>query len=302
MAARGKRIKRLNNQWMGFIYAGIPLLGFTLFSLVPAVISLVISFGNIKGYFLGTYEFVGFGQYAEALGSTDFRKSLGVSFYAMTAQFISLLIAVVIAVFLRRDVKGSKFFSVIYFIPYICSSIAVSFIWRRMFNPDFGVINTLLGIDFNWFYSTSPNLFMPMLIVVMAWSAPGYGIVALGAALVAVEETLYEAAEIDGASKIRQFFSITLPQIAPTIYFLAVLGIVNGLQTFDIALIFSGDPWTGVYGPDNMGKTLMLYIYKEGTLDQNMAYASAMGWLLFLVVFGVQRLCDFISKRAIGDE
>lgn len=302
MARIQRRKKRLNRQWIGCIYAGIPLLGFVLFSLVPAVISIAISLGDMRGYYLDSLEWAGLVHFGTALASAEFWKSLGVSFYAMTAQFLSLFIAVVVAVFLNRDLKGSKVLSVIYFIPYICSSIAVSFMWRRMFNPDYGVINSILGTNFNWFYSTSPNLFMPMLIVVMSWSAAGYGIVVLGASLVAVDKTLYEAAELDGAGRMRQFFSVTLPQIAPTIYFLATLGIVNGLQTFDIALVFSGDPWTGVYGPDNMGKTLMLYIYKVGSLDQNMPYSSAMSWLLFLVVFGMQRLANFISRRAIKDE
>ncbi len=302
MSVATGRGKRTGGQRMGLLYAGIPLIGFALFSLVPAAISLVISLGDMNGYFLNTLRFTGFDNYIAALRSADFWKSLGVSFYAMSAQFISLFTAIVIATFLSRNLKGSGFFSVLFFIPYICSSVAVSFMWKRMFNPDYGVINTLLHSDFNWFYSTSPNLFMPMLIVVIVWQAAGYGIVVLNAALVSVDRSLYEAAEVDGAGGVRQFFSITLPQIRQTIYFLAILGIVNGLQTFDVALIFSGDPWTGVYGPDNMGKTLMLSIYKEGTLNQNMPYAAAMSWLLFLVILGVRMICDATVGRKIEND
>lgn len=308
-----KKGGRLNNQWEGYIYVGIPLLGFVLFSLVPAAISLAISFGDMVGYNLETFSFIGFGNYIEAFKDSNFWHALGISFYATVSQILSLLIAIIVAVFLNRDVKGSKFLSVIYFIPYICSSVATSLMWRRMFNPDYGVINALLRsifgerygeilfgiepigglyLDVNWF--NEPTLFMPMLIVIMAWSAAGYGIVVLGAALVSVDETLYEAAKIDGAGSVRQFFSVTFPQITPTVYFLLMLGLVNGLQTFDIAMIFVGDAWSG-YGPDNMGMTLMLYIYKQSPL--NMPYASVMSWLLFIVIFAVQKLNEWLSRR-----
>lgn len=292
-----KRNGTLNNNWVGCIYAGIPLLGFALFTLVPAVISLVVSLGDMTGFNLSTFEFVGFKHYAEVFTDSNFWHGLGISFYITLAQMLSLLIAIIVATFLSRDVKGSRFFTVLYFIPYICSSVATAFMWRRMFNPDYGVINTIFNLDINWF--TNAYMFVPMLIVIISWSAAGYGIVVLGAALVAIDETLYEAAEIDGAGSMRQFFSITLPQISPTIYFLLMLGIVNGLQTFDIAMIFVGDAWSG-YGPDNMGMTLMLYIYKQSAL--NMPSSSVMSWLLFLVIFGVNKLNDFLAKRWVSND
>lgn len=286
-----------HGRWQGFVYALIPLLGFAMFSLVPAILSLITSFSDIVGYDYETMKLIGFGNYAKALTSHDFWHSLGVSFYATLSQIISLITAIVIAVCVNRDVKGSKFFATLYFIPYICSSVAVAFMWQKIFNPEYGIINSMFGLDINWF-KNAPT-FMPMLILIMSWQQAGYGIVILGAALVSVDRTLYEAAKVDGASGIRQFFSITLPIISPTIYFLLTLGIVGGLQTFDIALIFVGGAWSG-YGPDNMGQTLMLYIYDKSTLE--IPYASAMSWLLFLILFGVQRLNEFISKRWVHAE
>lgn len=313
VARKSHKRSRLNNQWEGYIYAGIPLLGFALFSLVPAVISLVICFGDMVGYNLSTFEFAGLHNFVDVLTDQNFWHALGVSFYATLSQILALLVAIIVAVFLNRDVRGSKFLSVIYFIPYICSSVATSLMWQRMFNPDYGVVNALLKaifgerygeilfgiepiggvyLDVNWF--NEPDLFMPMLIIIMAWSSAGYGIVVLGAALVSVDEVLYEAAKLDGAGSVRQFFSVTLPQITPTVYFLLMLGLVNGLQTFDIAMIFVGGAWSG-YGPDNMGMTLMLYIYRQSPL--HMPYASVMSWLLFLVIFAVQKLNELLSKR-----
>lgn len=294
----GKPCRRsLSKNWVGCIYAGIPLLGFALFSLTPAVISLVVSFGEMTGFNLSTFTFTGFGNYVQVFQDHYFWHALGVSFYITLAQFLSLAIAIIVATFVGREVKGSKVFSVIYFVPFICSSVATTFMWQRMFNPDYGVINTMFGLDVNWF--TDGGLFVPMLILIISWSAAGYGIVVLGAALVAVDKTLYEAAEIDGAGACRQFFSITLPQISPTIYFLMMLGIVNGLQTFDIAMIFVGDAWSG-YGPDNMGMTLMLYIYKQSSLE--MPSACVMSWLLFLVIFAVNKLNDFLAKRWVSND
>lgn len=286
-----------HGRWKGLVFALLPLVGFALFSLVPAVLSLITSFSDIVGYDYTTLQFIGFANYINALKSKDFWHSLGISFYATLSQIISLLTAIVIAVCVNRNVKGSKFFATLFFIPYICSSVAVSFMWQKMFNPEYGVINTLFKLDVNWFQN-APT-FMPMLIVIMAWQQAGYGIVILGAALVSVDRTLYEAARVDGASELRQFFGITLPIISPTVYFLLTLGIVGGLQTFDIAMIFVGGAWSG-YGPDNMGQTLMLYIYDKSMLE--IPLASAMSWLLFIILFAIQRLNEFVSKRWVHAE
>lgn len=286
-----------HGRWQGFVYALLPLLGFVLFSLVPAILSLITSFSDIVGYDYQTMQWAGFTHYVAALSSKDFWHSLGVSFYATLSQIISLITAIIIAVAVNRNVKGSRFFATLFFIPYICSSVAVAFMWQKIFNPEYGIINSLFHLDINWFMNTPT--FMPMLILIMSWQQAGYGIVILGAALVSVDRTLYEAARVDGASGIRQFFSITLPIISPTIYFLLTLGIVGGLQTFDIAMIFVGGAWSG-YGPGNMGQTLMLYIYDKSMLE--IPIASAMSWLLFLILFGIQRLNEFVSKRWVHAE
>lgn len=306
--------------WQGLVYALVPLLGFAFFNLAPAAISFFVSFGEMTGFNLSDWHFTGLNNYIKALTEKDgFWHALGISAYSTLAQFISLAVAIVIAACINRKLKGSKVFSVIYFIPYICSSVAVAFMWQRMFQPTGGVVNSVLewimGEDYasklyaifdpervdatlyNW-YDTAVT-FMPMLILVISWQAAGYGIVVVGAALTSVDKSLYESARVDGASRLRQFFSITLPQISPTIYFLLTLGIVNGLQTFDIAMIFVGTNWSG-YGPDNMGQTLMLYIYKQNEL--NMPYASAMSWLLFIILIVLQKINARLSRRWVHED
>ena len=317
-----KSKKKLSNQWIGFFFAVIPLIGFAVFSLVPAIISLIASFSTMTGYRLSSMQLTAplFKNYIDAITDEYFFHSVGISFYITLNQIIALFVAIIVATFINRKVKGTEFFSTVYFIPYICSGVAVAFMWSRLFHTEYGVINSLLygvfgesypklfgvqpigGIytNINWFGTS--HLFVPVIIVILVWSAAGYGIVVLGAALVGVDKNLYEAAEIDGAGELKQFFKITIPQISPTIYFLLMLGLLHGLQTFDIVMVLVGDSWTE-YGPDRMGQTLMLYIYKLGR-DQNpnMPLSSAMSWLLFILVFVIQRLNEFISRRWVHSE
>lgn len=160
--------------------------------------------------------------------------------------------------------------------------------WQWMFNANYGIINTVLKMlgsenGVNWM--NDPKAFTPMLIITIVWQAPGYGIVLYIAALTGVNPSLYEAAKIDGAGRWRQFTSITFPAISPTTFFLLMLGLINGMQTFDIAKIFAGDSWTGAAGPNDMGLTTVLYIYNKGVMFNNMPVASVMSFVLFIIIF-----------------
>ena len=274
----------------GTVFAVLPLVGFVLFSLIPIAITFVTMFTSMNGYRFETMRWNNFANFAEAFTDARFGKSLAISLYVTLAHMIGLIVALATAAVLSQKLKGAKFFTALFFIPYICSSVAVAIMWRQMFNGSSGIINEILkffgsenGID----WMNNIKAYTPMLIIVIAWQAPGYGIVMYTAALTGVNPTLYEAAKIDGAGRWKQFTAITMPAISPTTFFLLMMGFIAGLQTFDIVRIFTGESWTGAAGPNDMGLTTVLYIYYQGIQFRNMPVASVMSFVLFLIIFAI---------------
>ena len=272
----------------GTAFVLLPLIGFLLFSAVPIGIVFVTMFCSMEGFDLGSLEWNGFANFVEVFTDRRFGKSLAISAYVTVGQLISLLLALATSAVLSQKLRGSKLLTVIFFIPYICSSVAVAIMWQWMFNANYGIINTVLRAlgsenGINWM--NNPKAFTPMLIITIVWQSPGYGIVLYIAALTNINQSLYEAAQIDGASRWRQFVSITFPCISPTTFFLLMLGLITGMQTFDIARIFAGDSWTGAAGPNDMGLTTVLYIYNRGVMFNNMPTASVMSFVLFIIIF-----------------
>lgn len=287
----GLRHKGLRKEGIyGTVFAVLPLVGFVLFSLIPIGITFVTMFTSMNGYRFDTMQWNNFANFAEAFTDARFGKSLAISLYVTLAHMIGLIVALATAAVLSQKLKGAKFFTALFFIPYICSSVAVAIMWRQMFNGSSGIINEILkffgsenGID----WMNNIKAYTPMLIIVIAWQAPGYGIVMYTAALTGVNPTLYEAAKIDGAGRWKQFIAITMPAISPTTFFLLMMGFIAGLQTFDIVRIFTGESWTGAAGPNDMGLTTVLYIYYQGIQFRNMPVASVMSFVLFLIIFAI---------------
>lgn len=300
------RQKKLSGEKISaYIYVFIPLLGYLFFTIFPLVISFIIQFCSMDYYDLSTLQWNNFENFKVVFSDPDFYLSIGVSFTLMTSQFISLLIALFISVLLSKKTFGHKFFQIIYFIPYICSSVAVALMWKYMFEPTYGIINSILVDIFGessrveWWTNTSAYPWM--IIIATVWQAPGYGIVMYKAALNAVNPSLYEAADVAGAGPFRKFFHITLPSIAPTTFFLLLAGIINGLQIFDLAKLFGDGNWQGLYGPDNVGLSTVLYIFNVGNENNNMPVASVMSWALFVIIFIVS-FVNFKLRRKWVDE
>ncbi len=284
----GRMRASVKEEICGTAFALLPLVGFVLFSLVPIGIVFVTMFCSMDGFDLASLQWNGFANFKEVFTDARFGKSLGISAYVTVGQLISLFLVLSVSAVLSQKLKGSKGITALYFVPYICSSVAVAVMWQWMFNANYGIINTVLKMlgsenGVNWM--NDPKAFTPMLIITIVWQAPGYGIVLYIAALTGVNPSLYEAAKIDGAGRWRQFTSITFPAISPTTFFLLMLGLINGMQTFDIAKIFAGDSWTGAAGPNDMGLTTVLYIYNKGVMFNNMPVASVMSFVLFIIIF-----------------
>ena len=300
-----KRNKIKKDTLFALFWVSLPLVAYVFFNIFPLIISFAIQFFDMEYYDLSTLEWNNYANFSDVFNDPNFWLSLGVSFFLTMAHMISLCICLFIAVLLNKKPKGHKIFQTLFFVPYICSSVAVSIMWRWMFDVDHGVINSVLvslfGADAKISWFIDPKFYPWMLFIAIVWQAPGYGIVMYKAALGALNKELFEAADVDGANSWKKFSRITLPAIAPTTFFLLLSGIIAGMQTFDIAKIFAGDSWTGISGPDNVGLTTVLYIYNTGTKYNNMPKAAVMSWVLFVIVF-LATMINFKLRKKWVDE
>ena len=277
----------------GFSIAFIPVLGFCLFGLIPMVLAIAMAFMYIDGYNFNGSSFVGFDNFKDVLTDSLFWQSIGNTFYMSVSTFINILLALLIAFLLTKKIKGKKVLRTIYFIPYVCSVVAITLMWQWIFNYRFGIINYLIklagGEAVNW-WGTSEH-FIPVLILMGVWSGTGYGIILYSAALTNVSTSLYEAAKVDGANSFKSFLHITVPAISPTTFYLLITGLIGALQEFARPQIISPSG-----GPGDAGVTVVFYLYRRAFSYAEMGPASATAWLLALLILAFTVVNFALSK------
>ena len=283
-----KKIKWKPLSWICLVIVFIPIVAYFVFNGFPVVLSFISMFTDMENNDLATMTWNGFDNFAQVFQDERFWKSWGVTLLLATSQFVTLLISLIIAVLLEQKVKGAKALQVLFFVPYICSSVAVAIMWAWVFSKDYGIINAIFGTKINWLNDTEqPMRLILCVYITILWQAPAYGIVMFKAALKNVNPSLYEAASLDGAGGIKKFFFVTLPGIKSVLLFLLLSSITQGLAVFDSVLVLAPLQWTGVAGPDNVGLTVNYYIYIKGVMHGEMEYAAVMGWFLFAVTLAV---------------
>lgn len=301
MAAKHKTLtRRRRDNILGTLFALSPLVGFCLFGLLPLVFSLVLSFGRLQSFDIMDIDFVGFDNYVRIFTQDKrFLKSIGNTFlYAILSVGISLVLSLLLSVLLNRKMAGKKIYRIILFIPYVCSVVAISTMWKWLFDYNYGIINDLMELlklpRVDWLHNRATA--MPVMILMSVWSGLGYNMILFTAALGSVNRSYYEAATLDGASKARMFFSITLPLISPTTFFLMVMGFIGALQSFANFQIM-----TPTGGPDDSTLTMVLRVYYVGFVEDaqvyGMGYASAMSWLVGLIVMAFSAVLFRLSRR-----
>lgn len=288
----------------GFATAALPLVGYLIFNIVPLGIAIVTMFVSMNGYDFGSMQWNSFENFRLAFTDSRFLHSLGVSFLFVVPHLIGLILSLFLSALLAQKLPGHKFFKALYFIPYICSTVAISVMWRWIFDQNVGILNDiyirLTGAESGPQWFSDSNLFSTMLLTVMVWQAPGYGIVMFSAAFTNINPVLYEAAELDGANGLQKFAAVTLPAITPTMFYLLIAGLIAGLQTFDIPQIFAGDSWTGAAGPNDAALSTALYIYYRGIMFSDMPVASVMSMTLFVIIFIVMVINFKLSDKWVS--
>lgn len=295
--------KRLGKEEVqGILYANIPLFGFCLFGLIPLLLSLYLCFNSFKGLRLHTAKFVEWENFSKILQDEMFWQSLGNTAFVLVAAVVALLLSLAVSALIATNVRGAKGFKAIYFVPYVCSLVAITFMWKWIYDYNYGVLNTTL-MDWGWIQEPiswlgSAEYYRTAMFVLLVWSSTGFNIILLTAALIGVPRELHEAAQIDGAGEFRRFFSITLPLISPTIFYLLIMGLIGALQEFTRFQVMTPDG-----GPEYQGMTVVFYLYRQlfnASGGSDLGVASAMGWIIAVLISAVTILNFSLQRRWVN--
>jgi multiple sugar transport system permease protein len=278
------------------------IIGVAIFFAVPLGISLYLSFTDAR--ILGDIKIVGFANYVKALSNEAFWTALRNTFiFSIFTLFLSTVPALIIAILLNEQIMGRSFFRVLFFIPVVASVVGIGLLWRYLLDFDFGFVNyglSLFGIaPIPWL--TSSKWGLTSVIIVFAWKSVGYNMVIFLAGLQGVPRQLYEAASLDGASRWKQFLNITLPMLSPTTFFVLVTTLINCLQVFDVPISL-GITRSGTVGQGDSMLTVVPLLYREAFLNTRMGYASAVAWILFLIIMVISFVQFRVSDRWVNYE
>jgi len=260
------------------------LIGFVMFLAYPMLRSLYLSFTNYS--LQGVPTWIGLRNYERIFNDPDFWQSLRVTLlFALGSVPGSTIIALTIAMVLAQPLRGVNIWRTIFFMPSVLSSIAVAILWLYIFRPEGGLLNIFLS----WFGIEGPNWLnsetwaLPALILMSWWTIGGQMVIYL-AGLKAIPEVYYEAAEIDGVDQWQRFRFITLPMLSPTIFFNVVLAIIGALQVFDIGYVLTRG------GPNDATLFYMINLFERAFQSVQLGYASALAWILFVVIMAITLL------------
>ncbi|MGM0834791.1 MAG: carbohydrate ABC transporter permease [Bacillota bacterium] len=280
--------------WLGLAFAAPYIIGFLLFTVIPFIQSLFYSFTAYDIF--SPPKWVGLDNYIKIFQDDRFYKSLSNTFYmAFIYVPISLVVNLLIALLLNLKVKGIAVYRTIYYLPTVVPGIAMAILWLWILNPDVGILNTILRSlnlpDPAWLID--PDFTKPSLIIMGLFGAGGGALIYL-AALQGIPKEFYEAASIDGAGWWHKFRYIILPALSPITLFLLTMGLIGAFQIFTEAFILTGG---ALGGPDQSMLFYAVYLYNEAFVNLNMGYASALAWILFIIVVLITILIFKTSMR-----
>ena len=263
-----------------YLFVAPTLIVFIVFSIYPILNTIFLSFYEWD-MISPTKEFVGIKNYQTLFRDVKFYQTLSNTFvYMLLTVGLGVILAIALALFLRKDTRINKFMQNLIFTPYIVSLASISFLWMWLMNNDFGLLNYLLSLvgvgPIDWL--GNPKVALISLVIISVWKTLGYNTLIILSALQSIPKHLYEAASLDKATKRQTFFKITLPMISPTLFFLTIVSIIASFKVFEtIQIITNG-------GPQNSTNTLVYSIYEYGFQFYKSGYASTIGVVLLVII------------------
>nr|WP_309099026.1 sugar ABC transporter permease [Fredinandcohnia onubensis] len=284
------------NRLIGYSFLLPNILGFLAFIFLPVIASFFMSFTSWNGF--GKIEFIGLENYLRLFEDADFKISLvNTILFTLISVPVTLFLSLLIAVALNKGMRLVKVFRTAVFLPYVTSTIAVAAVWQLIFNPTAGPVNGFLsnlGFDNlpGWF--SSPDWALVSVSIVYIWHSVGYYMIIFLAGLQGIPEDVYEAADIDGASSISKFFKITMPMLSPIMFFTSIIAIINSFKVFDFVYALTGG------GPGRSTQVLVYDIYTTAFKEYEYGYASAMAYILFLLILIFTTLNYLGQRRSLN--
>lgn len=280
---KGKRKRyEAQNQKSAYLFILPSMVILSVFVFIPLIASFIISITDMN-IFMKDVRFVGIDNFIRLFADKRVTNATFNSLYFTVLEVpLQIGLALLLTVCLSRNNKYSKLLRSVYYLPFVCSMTAIGIVWSMLLDPNMGLIAYWLkqaGLETIAFLK-DPNFAMPTVIVVTAWKGFGYTLTLLAAAVLNISQSLYEAAEMDGAGNFHKFIHITIPGIWPTISFCIVTSTISAMQMFDQAYVMTQG------GPLNRTETVVQYIYDRGfqTAPYDLGYASAISVYLFVIV------------------
>lgn len=286
--------KFVNNTQMSALIFLLPaLLGTLIFIVIPVICSFGLSF--VQWDLLNPIKFVGFENYREIFHGGLFYKILGNTIvFALSTSLFGVIIPLILASILNTKIRGSEFFKGAYFLPFITPMVVVGVVWAWIFDPNIGLLNQMLHLHLNWLYDS--KLAMPALIVVSVWKLIGYNMIIFLSSLSAISQSLFEAAKIDGANSFQIFKNVTIPMLSPTIFFVVIITGISSFQVFDLIYLMTQG------GPFDSTNVLVYAIYKNAFEYFNVGKASAIAYVLFVIILVLTLIQWSLRKKLVYNE
>ncbi len=277
---KSKRVtQRAKSEFIwGWLFILPTMIGLIVLNIIPIFQTIYQSFFKTGDFGKGNI-FVGGANYAKVFADTEVWQALWNTLkYAVVEVPISIFISLVLAVFLNGKIKGKSTFRTIFFLPMVAAPAAIAMVWKWLYNSEFGLLNHILPGKTNWI--SDPKIAIYSIAIIGIWSIIGYNMVLFLAGLQEVPKDYYEAAAIDGATGIQQFFSITVPLVSPTIFFVLVTRIIAAMQVFDVIymVIDNNNPAL------NKTQSLVCLFYKYSFQQSNKGYGSTVVVVLLMVI------------------
>jgi multiple sugar transport system permease protein len=291
---------KIREEIVATLMASLPFIGFILFTTFPMLLSLVVSFTDLRSYDLSRMKWVGFDNYIAVFKYDLFFKAIENTLYFSLSVPINMVASLFIANLMTKPLHGKGPARVILFLPTICSGVAVTVMWTWIYEANYGVFNTILssvGLPKIPFMQ-DPNWFMPSILFMCLWQS-GTNIITMQTALTNVNENLREAARLDGANEMQVFWNITFPAITPTLFYILTMNLIWAMQEMAIFQVIA----TNGVGPDYKAVTLTYLLYRMAftyTATEGLGMGSALAWIIAIMIILINRLNFWLSKKWVS--
>ena len=279
---------RREENW-GWLMVAPTILGLVILNLWPFVQTIYTSFCEHLGF--GHYKFIGLGNFVEIFQNGEFwRATWNTILFCILTVPVGLFLSLLVAMLLNAKIKFKGGFRTIFFLPMVCAPAAVTMVWRWIFNGEYGILNQVLGAHVGWI--TDPKFVMISCAIVAIWSNIGYDAVLLLAGLQNIPKTLYEANSIDGAGPVKQFFTITLPMVSPTLFVVMIMRLMSAVKVYDLIYMMVEETNPAVTSV----QSLMYLFYRSSFVAGERGYGSAIVlWTVLLI--GMVTVIQFYGQK-----